>query len=291
MMGRPVFAVLPHAKGLGFETLLDNVRLTGESFKGVGLPVPLIRNGILETVYTNFVYEPFRETDGTITGVIAVATEVTELVNAKDQLEEAEARARLAVDSVGLGTFDLDLVSAEMITSKQFANIFGFDEPVPRSEYVTVFHPDDLAERKAAHEAAIVSGKLLYEARVYWKDKSVHWLRVEGKVFYNNGTATRIIGILLDITDQRKAKEEQRKLISLVDNSVDLVSILNMDGINSYINAAGKELLGFENDEQATSIPISQLHTPEGFEIGAKRSDTNGNVEGKMVGNYAGASF
>ncbi len=267
MIGRPVFEVLSHARGLGFEGLLDKVRLTGEPFKGTELPAPLMRNGKLETVYLNFVYEPFRESNGTITGVIAVATEVTEQVNAKKQIEEAEQRARLAVDSVGLGTFDLDLVSGEMITSTQFANKFGFKDPVARNEYVKVFHPNDLGIRKAAHEEAILSGQLMYEARVIWPDNSVHWVRIEGKVYYDGTKAVRIIGILLDITDQNKAKEEQRKLITLVDNSVDLMSILNMNGKNSYINDAGRKMLGFENEEQVMNTPISLLHAPEHFEL------------------------
>lgn len=93
MLGSPVFDVLTHAKGLGFEGLLDKVRLTGESFKGKGLAAPLERNGEVETVFLDFVYEPFREDDGTISGVIAVAIEVTEQVEAKKQLEDAEERA------------------------------------------------------------------------------------------------------------------------------------------------------------------------------------------------------
>jgi PAS domain S-box-containing protein len=266
--GKPVFDVLWHAKGMGFEALLDNVRLTGESYRGSGLPAPIVRDGVLETVYLNFVYEPYRENDGTISGVIAVATEVTDQVNAKQKIEEAEERARLAVDAVGLGTYDLSLLTGEMITSKQFANIFGFDEPVPRRQYVSVFDPEDMALREKAHRDAIISGALYYEARVIWKDKSVHWIKVEGKVIYNpEGKAIRILGTILDITEQRLAKEEQRKLITLVDNSVDLMSILNLQGINSYINQAGKDLLGFKTDEEVLTIPISSLHRPEDFEI------------------------
>ncbi len=268
MLGKPVFDVLTHAKGIGFEELLDSVRLTGIPFKGQGLAAPIFRNGQLETVYLNFVYEPFRENDGTITGVIAVATEITEQVNAKLQIEEAEERARLAVDAVGLGTFDLNLETGEMITSKLFANIFGFAEPVPRGEYVKVFHANDLDLRKKAHEAATVSGRLFYDARVIWPDKSIHWVRVEGKVYYNTAAiAVRILGTLLDITEQVQAKEEQQKLITLVANSVDLMSVLRMDGTNSYINAAGRNMLGFETEEQILLTPISELHAPEDYEL------------------------
>jgi PAS domain S-box-containing protein len=266
MMGRPIFDCIPHVKGVGFEELLDSVRLTGVPVKGEEAPVILERGGVLETVYVNFVYEPFQETDSTITGVIVVATEVTQMATARIRLEEAEERARLAVDAVGLGTFDLDLLTGGMYTSTKFANIFGFDKPVLRSEYVTVFHPDDLELRNEAHKAALISGKLIYEARIIWKDKSTHWLKVEGRVLYDdNQKAKRILGTLLDITEQRKAIEEQRKLITLVDNSVDLMSILGMDGTNSYINQAGIDMLGFDDAAHVARVPVSALHDPAHF--------------------------
>ncbi len=268
MLGKPIFEVLNYAKGMGFEELIDNVRLTGIPFKGKSMAAPILRDGKLETVYLNFVYEPFHEDDGTISGVIAVATEVTEEILAKKLTEEAEERTRLAVDAVGLGTFDVDLSTQKMTTSALFANIFGFSGPVPRKEYFKVFHPDDITIRNKAHEDALRTGTLQYEARIIWSDQSIHWIRVEGKVYYNhNAEATRILGTLLDITEQRKAREEQQKLITLVANSVDLMSILNMDGTNSYINEAGRKLLGFETEEEIIQTPISALHAPEDFDL------------------------
>jgi len=241
MIGKPVFEVLNHAKGLGFEELLDDVRLTGKPFKGQDLPAPIYRHGKVETVYLDFVYEPYREDDGTISGVIVVATEVTEQVYAKQQLEEAEERARLAVDAVGLGTFDLNLLTGEMITSKQFANIFGFDEPVPRSEYVKVFHPEDLKLRNKAHAGAPASGNLCYESRVVWPDKSIHWVRVEGKVFYDTtGKAVRILGTLLDITEQKKSKEalaeSEQLLRSITSAAPATLWMADEDGLITYVN-------------------------------------------------------
>ena len=57
MLNKPVFEVLTHAKGIGFEKLLDDVRLTGVPYKGMGLGIPLMRNNILEKIYVDFVYE------------------------------------------------------------------------------------------------------------------------------------------------------------------------------------------------------------------------------------------
>ena len=224
MLGRPIFDVLVHVRGQGFDQLLERVRVTEIPFKGQAFPASLQRKGKLETVYFDFVYEPYREVDGTISGVIAVATEVTEQVTAKQLIEEAEERARLAVDAVGLGTYDLNLETGEMITTKIFANIFGFDAPVPRADYVRVFHPDDLELRNIAHVEAQVTGKLFYESRVIWPDKSIHWARVEGKVYYDAASnPIRILGTLLDITAQKQAKEGQQKLMALVADSEQLL--------------------------------------------------------------------
>lgn len=268
MLGKSVFEVLHHAKGLGYEQLLDEVRLTGVPFKAQASAAPLMRNGRLETAYLNFVYEPFYEEDGTISGVIAVVIEVTEEVAAKQLIEEAEERARLAVDAVGLGTFDLNLVTGEMSTSTLVANIFGFAKPVSRKEYISVFHEDDLELRIKAHEEALKTGALSYEARVIWPDKTIHWARIEGKVIYDKtGEGTRILGTVIDITERRQAMEEQQKLITLVANSVDLMSVLGMDGINSYINEAGKKMLGFTTEEEVLNTPISELHAPEDFDL------------------------
>jgi PAS domain S-box-containing protein len=264
LIGKNVFEVLPYTKGVGFEELIDNVRLTGVPFKGEALATPLLRNGKVETAYLNIVYQPLRENDGSISGVIVAATDVTEQVNAKKAIEEAEERARLAVDAIGLGTYDINLITGDTVTSEQFAHIFGFESIITRSEYLERFHEDDQEIRVKALEEALVKGKLLYEARIVWPDKSIRWVRVEGKVYYDEQwKAHRAIGTVLDITEQKKARAEQQKLITLVSNSVDLMSILNLDGSNSYINEAGRNLMGYTTDEEVSSVSLIDLHAPE----------------------------
>lgn len=268
LVGRPLWESLPEVKSQGFDDLLKKVMYTGVPYHGNEHPIRLEINGVVQNLYLNFVYKPLKDTEGNVDRIFVTAIDVTSLVESRHLVEDAEERARLAIDAVGLGTFDLNLTSGEMITSPRFANIFGFDSPVSRAEYVSHFHPGDLEMRLKAHRHAIESGKLFYKGRVIYKDKTVHWVRVEGKVFYNSALkAVRILGMLIDITEQKQVKEEQQKLLTLADNSVDLMSILNIDGTNSYINKAGRNLLGFESEEQVKLIPISELHSPEDFEL------------------------
>jgi PAS domain S-box-containing protein len=98
-VGKPVFENLQEAKYEGFEDLLTNVFVTGETYTAYGAPVTLYRNGKSELVYVNFVYEALRETDQSIVGVMVVAVEVTHEVVARKKLEERESQIRALVES------------------------------------------------------------------------------------------------------------------------------------------------------------------------------------------------
>lgn len=87
VLGKPIFDGLPEAKDQGLEALVEGVYKTGKTFLAYGRPVNLPRNGVIETTYINFVYEAYRGESGAITGVIAVAVDVTEQVVANQKIE------------------------------------------------------------------------------------------------------------------------------------------------------------------------------------------------------------
>ncbi|HEX2536532.1 MAG TPA: PAS domain S-box protein, partial [Chitinophagaceae bacterium] len=62
---------------------------------------------------------------------------------------------------------------------------------------------------------------------------------------------------------QAAVRESRQKLLALVENSIELLSVLELDGRNSYINKAGMQMLGFDNEAQVLTTPISDLHLPE----------------------------
>jgi PAS domain S-box-containing protein len=99
MLGEPVFDHLVDARYEGFETLLDNVFRTGETYTAYGAPVTLNRAGRKQLLYVHFVYEALREADGTITGTMVVAVDVTEELITRKKLEESENKIRALVQS------------------------------------------------------------------------------------------------------------------------------------------------------------------------------------------------
>lgn len=104
VMDRPLFEALPEASGQGFEELLTGVLTTGERFVAKELSVMLERNGVLAPTYIDFVYEPFYELDGRISGIMVVCTEITEQVLARHRMEASEARFRSLIEEAPVAT-------------------------------------------------------------------------------------------------------------------------------------------------------------------------------------------
>jgi PAS domain S-box-containing protein len=95
ILGKPVRDALPEVAGQGFFELLDTVYRTGEAYTGTDVQVALVRHPGQppEERYVDFVYQPTRDPDGTVTGVLAQGVDLTDRHRA-----EAEV-ARLAVEA------------------------------------------------------------------------------------------------------------------------------------------------------------------------------------------------
>ncbi|GEO05147.1 hypothetical protein AAE02nite_28110 [Adhaeribacter aerolatus] len=87
VLGKPVIEALPEVADQGIIQLLDNVVNTGESFIANELPLQLERNGQLEEVFLNFIYQPLRDSLGFIRGVIAIAIDISEQVKFRRSVE------------------------------------------------------------------------------------------------------------------------------------------------------------------------------------------------------------
>jgi len=220
VMNRPLVEGMPEIKDQGIEDILANVYTTGERFIANELPVKLIRNGKLQTTYINFVYEALRGAADTIYGIVAIGIEVTQQVVSRHRIEEAEERARLAVEAADIGTFDFNIQEDHLITSPRLNEIMNIHEPEDHDKYLASIYPEDIPVRNKAYEEAYKTGKLSYEVRV--KDGSrVKWVQAKGNVYYDAaGKPSRILGIMLDVTDQKNLEKRKDDFISIASHEL-----------------------------------------------------------------------
>nr|WP_198999789.1 PAS domain S-box protein [Flavobacterium sp. ASV13] len=103
VINQPVFDALPEVRDQGLEAILEDVYTTGEKFMAYELPVKLTRKGKIENTFINVVYEALKEPDGTISGIVAIANDVTVQVISRFAVEESEKRFRNTVKQFPLG--------------------------------------------------------------------------------------------------------------------------------------------------------------------------------------------
>ncbi|MES2734641.1 MAG: PAS domain-containing protein [Bacteroidota bacterium] len=98
LLNKPLFNIIPEAEH-PFRSMLDNVRLTGESLYLYEQPYFVYVNGEKKEGILNLVYQPYKETDGTITGVIAICQDVTEQVVSRKKAEASAHQLRSLIES------------------------------------------------------------------------------------------------------------------------------------------------------------------------------------------------
>ncbi len=203
-----------------YAPIMNKVIRTGVSFSAREDELILIKKGVPETIFLDFVYEPIKM-NGVVAAIMVLCIDVSDKVIARRKIEEVEERVRLALQAAEIGTFDLDMVKRVMLTSERFDTIFGFDSHQEWKVYANAIHPDDQPIREAAHKDAMNNGKMFYETRVIHPDKSTHWIRVQGSVYYDkDGNPIRMLGTLLDITQFKRLEQQKDDFISIASHEL-----------------------------------------------------------------------
>ena len=95
VLGKPIAVALPEALEQGYVAMLDQVIATGEPVRGQGARFDLAWSvgQAPDERYVDFVYQPLREEDGSISGIIVLGVDVTESKRAQKALIQNEKLA------------------------------------------------------------------------------------------------------------------------------------------------------------------------------------------------------
>lgn len=217
--GRAIWEGVPEAADT-YAPLMKEVIRTAQPLKGKEHELTLIRNGIPENVFVDFVYEPVIEKDGKVVSIMVVAIDVTDKVIARRSIEDVEERIRLAVESAEIGTYEYIYAGDQLIASDRFFQIFGFHQPVSRNQVIATYHPADMHLSEQAHESA-TSGKIFHEARILLSNGQQRFVRVQGNIYYDEqGERKKVLGTVLDITEYKLLQQQKDDFISIASHEL-----------------------------------------------------------------------
>jgi PAS domain S-box-containing protein len=127
------------------------------------------------------------------------------------ELRASEERWRLAETAAGIGVWDWDIKTDQVVVSHQYRALYGLgtDEEVSYERWLhALVHPDD-------REAIVTAGKALFdglgdyrvEFRIVHPQLGVRWVAGEGSLIRDaDGRPSRFIGVNVDITERQQSR-------------------------------------------------------------------------------------
>jgi PAS domain S-box-containing protein len=197
--------------------------------------------------------------------VHGAVADVSELKLAESAQQESEERLRQAVLVSHIGIFDQDLRTDSVYVSPEQRTIHGWgpDEPVTLNTYLERIHVDDRERiREAIRRALDPAGDGLFdvEHRLVFPDGSVRWTSTRSQTFFEGEGAVRrpvrTFGAVRDITEQKQAQEEQRKLEEQLSEAQKMESIGRLaGGVAHDFNNMLTVILGYAALAKSKSAP------------------------------------
>ena len=205
-IGQPVQMLIPR------ERQAEEMRILEDLAKGLTVPpfdtVRLTRSG--EPLQVQITISPIKDREGRVVGASKIARDVSLQRRAESALRASDERLRFTLEAAHIGDWDLDLVTGVMQHSPRHDQCFGYGEPQAGwnfDKFIEHVHPDDRDEvQQTLHMAVAEPRDWRVQCRVVWPDHTVHWISKHGSVQVHGGSATRMLGIISEITEQRQAE-------------------------------------------------------------------------------------
>ncbi len=269
--------------------------LRGETLHLEEQELLLNRNGTPESLWLDLNYSPVLGEDGSPLAVLCIVQDTTTRVLAERAMARSEERLSLALNSSTLvGTWDWDVSANSVTADEKFATMYNLDPAAAKNGielegFLRAIHPEDVERVTGAIMAAMADGSAFRsEYRLLSPDGTTRWVIASGRPRLNEqGAATRFPGVVVDVTEQRRASEalaeSELRFRTLTNAMPQMVWSTRPDGYHDYYNDRWYQFTGvpqgstdgegwnnlFHPDDQqrAWAVWRNSLETGEPYQI------------------------
>ncbi|MEJ2696184.1 MAG: PAS domain S-box protein [Candidatus Sulfobium sp.] len=220
-------------------------------------------------------YSPIRDANGKVVAASKIAHDISDRKNTEETLRESEGRLRAALESAEMGTWDVDVERGTVDWDVRCRNIFGLPDrgTVPLEVALSRIVEEDRDRVRKKIEAAVApssDGKYDIEYRVLGLGDRLQWIRATGQTFFEGSgedrRAKRFIGVVMDMTERRRAeealRESEEQFRTVADAIPQLCWTADADGYITWYNKRWYEYTG-TTPEQMEGWGWQMVHDPE----------------------------
>ncbi|MFT7244268.1 MAG: diguanylate cyclase (GGDEF)-like protein/PAS domain S-box-containing protein [Candidatus Azotimanducaceae bacterium] len=186
--------------------------------------------------------------------LVGVIHDISELKHAQNVLIQKEERLSLALRAGGIGIWELNLKTQELIWDESMYPLFNVrveDFSGHLSAWEETVHPDDIEYAKQELQAASSGKKPLdIEFRVVWPNGEVRHISAIAKLFHDKGgKPVRMLGINTDISERKEAEEKIKLAASVFSHAGEGIMITDIKGNIVDVNDTFSHITGYSHEE------------------------------------------
>src|SRR5215467_3273544 len=155
---------------------------------------------------------PTFDTEGIVNGWVAIQVDITERRKTEQALRDSEERLRLAAEAGRMFAYSWDAKTDLIERSGESAEILGLREGAAATgaAVVAMVHPADREKFEAAlSNLTVEKPNLRIAYRAVRPDGTVIWLERNSRAYFDeHGAIRRIVGMVVDITEHKRAEAE-----------------------------------------------------------------------------------
>lgn len=221
LLKRPLFEIIPEAEA-NFRKIIEPVLQTGEPAYLYEQAYLVHKDGLPISGFLNLIYQPYREADGKITGVMILCQDVSDQVAARLQVEATERRFQFMLNAIPQQVWTADPQGQLNYVNQVVADDFGFPGPeIVGHGWQAFIHPDDLPSCLLAWQQALTSGEeYLTEFRLKFANGAYNWHLARAVPLIENGEISLWLGTNTNIEQQKRTEQRKDEFLSIASHEL-----------------------------------------------------------------------
>ncbi|MFD0766777.1 PAS domain S-box protein [Mucilaginibacter lutimaris] len=225
VLGKKLMDVFPEIADQPFPKMLQDVFTTRKRLAIPEMAVKLMTPLGEVNYIIDFAYDPLFDLDGNVEAILTTVTNITDQVNAREELQKARDTLKQAIDSAEMGTWSVQLSTDELTVSEQGRKMHGLtnDAKLTLKESLKLIAPEHLDRVKNAIQMAIETNQSFdVEYIINPADGSKsRWLKSTGKAYYSDDNRPEsIAGTMIDITESKAYDQQKDDFISIASHEL-----------------------------------------------------------------------
>ncbi len=219
---------------------------------GEDIAVESLRNGAVDYVLKQ---RPNR-LSAAIRRALRNCEERARLKKTEQALRQSEERLRIVAKATNDVIWEWDMAGNRVWFSENFTTTFGhkIETGITSETWFDFIHPDDKQSVLSSMAALLASG-----GRVWWSEYRLrlhngsyaHIFDRASIVYDQEGRATSIVGIKIDVSERKQAGEKIREQAALLDKARDAIIVCDLDRKITFWNQGAERIYGWSAEEAA----------------------------------------